>query len=157
MGNGMGDMEYGWIRGSGYRGDVSGCVGCLNYQIVTKFPNIGKCLFHRENGFLKNVCFILSKWQTGLPKMTARTVRIYNVFIKKSDLSLFLQVKFPFFMKTLIFIFLYNKFISSGNHVLTTDAGCSCIDQKNHQSVHPMVSLNYVHQTYLARLIVKSM
>ena len=43
-----------------------------------------KFLFLRENGFRKNDVFIILKRQTAKTKMTARTTRKYQVFIKIS-------------------------------------------------------------------------
>ena len=89
-------------------------------QDFQKHAKSGKFLFRRENGFLKNVHFIVLKPQTALTKMTARNVQRYYVFINKCQNPLFLQVKPVFSMKTMIFNFVSKKNISLGNYVLAT-------------------------------------
>ena len=109
-----------WIRACGCLGIGFRMRWMSELQDFQKHAKTGKFLFHGENGFLKNVRFIVLKPQTALTKMTARNVRRYHVFIKKCQKPLFLQVKPVFFMKTMIFNFVYEQIISLGNHVLAT-------------------------------------
>ena len=81
-------MGRGIPRGFGF-GSLDACE-CFRYAPdagsadILKNHKTRKLLFLRENGFRKNDVFIILKRQTAKTKMTARTTRKDQVFIKIS-------------------------------------------------------------------------
>ena len=85
-------MGLGWLDRLELRSGMAGDI-----------PQPPKCLFRAESTdrmFLYNLeklfLNILVKSQTAPPKMTARTVRSFHVFIKNHDLGWYLPVKLVF-------------------------------------------------------------